>query len=340
MEKLCFPFVILFTMCIACSSAFSINSNDYAKYSTKGHSKAYGLNIVLEYPKNWVAEEGNRPHIVQKFSGKMENNIMPMCLIMIQDTGSMSDDDFARDTLSAQPKDLLPPGATLLNWAKTKYDGQPGYWISGSMKTERAGISAREYFLSHNFIYSGRIVSIQCAVIGYGDERDIYAAFKHSLPIFILIGNSIVIHDKWNQVNKISNNTPSDKGDNTGSIILVVWLVLSVLVVIWAIILRRDAFWSVIGCTFLSPIAIAIYYLIVGPVKPQANVSNDESQSKMNRTTKIILSILWIIMGVVVFGYFSSSIFMLGAIPAGLLMYVYCYIYYRFIWGNKSKKKD
>lgn len=63
-------------ICMACSFAvaqqddiWSYINGDRTKYFTKDHPNAKGININVEYPSSWTPAEGERPNIVQKFSG-------------------------------------------------------------------------------------------------------------------------------------------------------------------------------------------------------------------------------------------------------------------------------
>lgn len=61
-------------------------NGDRTKYFTKGHPKAKGINISIEYPSSWTPAEGERPNIVQKHSGDSSNGITRMFLVIIKDT--------------------------------------------------------------------------------------------------------------------------------------------------------------------------------------------------------------------------------------------------------------
>src|SRR5580765_5844585 len=45
-------------------------SGNKTRFSTAGHPKAKGVSMSLYYPRNWTAQEGERPNIVKKFVGK------------------------------------------------------------------------------------------------------------------------------------------------------------------------------------------------------------------------------------------------------------------------------
>lgn len=40
------------------------------EYRTGGHTKSKGIDVGIQYPASWKAEEGRRPHIVQKFTSE------------------------------------------------------------------------------------------------------------------------------------------------------------------------------------------------------------------------------------------------------------------------------
>jgi len=172
------------------------------KYSTEGHPKAKGINISIEYPSNWQRSEGERPNIVQTFTSD-ESTSYTQCLILIKDlpsfmklfsTGELYDEMFTQETL----KEMIPESATFIKGEQTKYDGQPGAWMIYVTQSERAGLTAEIYTLQHMFLFSGKLIVLQCGVAGLaGSGATVENDFTRYLPLFQLLGNSIVIHDKW-----------------------------------------------------------------------------------------------------------------------------------------------
>ncbi|MFA5555000.1 MAG: hypothetical protein WCZ89_07235 [Phycisphaerae bacterium] len=173
------------------------------KYSTEGHPKAKGINISIEYPNNWQRSEGERPNIVQKFKAEATDGLFRMCLILIKDQPSfmklfsskdISDAMFGKETI----KEMIPEGATFIKGEQTRYDGQPGAWMIYATRAERAGITIEMYNLQHIFLYSGKMIVLECCVGGIaGTDAKVANEFEQYLPLFQLIGNSIVIHNKW-----------------------------------------------------------------------------------------------------------------------------------------------
>jgi len=177
-------------------------SGQKTKYFTEGHPKAKGINISIEYPSSWQRSEGERPNIVQKFTSGASKNFT-QCLILIKDQPSfmklfsskaLSDVMFTQETL----KEMVPESATFIKGEQTKYDGQIGAWMTYIIRTERAGMRGEIYTLQHMFLYSGKLIMLQCAVGGLANSSStVEQEFTRYLPLFQLLGNSIVIHDKW-----------------------------------------------------------------------------------------------------------------------------------------------
>jgi hypothetical protein len=172
------------------------------EYSLKGHTKAGGLDVSLKCPSSWRAEEGIRPHIVQKFTGEAFGGILPGCMIVVQDLPAWASlflkDEIGAEALSESLREIIPPNATYLGGGKTQIDGEPGAWLKYHYQDERAGMRADMYSLMYILFYNGKMLAIQCNVGGVAGDKEIMEdAFASYLPLFQTIGNSVVIHDKW-----------------------------------------------------------------------------------------------------------------------------------------------
>lgn len=211
------PFLILAWVAITAlpQSGFSQISSLQAflngqktKYSTEGHPKAKGLNISIEYPSHWKKSEGERPNIVQKFTSDASDGLLRMCTIGIKDQPSsmklFSEAMFTQETLKEMV--AFDKGATFIKGEQTKYDGQPGAWVVYMTRSERAGLRAEIYVLQHMFLYSGKLIVLDCSVGGLaGSTPAVEQEFTRYLPLFQLIGNSIVIQDKWKKTSETTD---------------------------------------------------------------------------------------------------------------------------------------
>ena len=69
-------------------------------YRTKGHPKAKGLDLQIEYPRSWSKREGNRPNVIQFFSSN--NRRGPAhALIMTRDLVKEAQGELSRQEIRA-----------------------------------------------------------------------------------------------------------------------------------------------------------------------------------------------------------------------------------------------
>lgn len=190
------------------------------KYSTEGHPKAKGINISIEYPSHWKKSEGERPNIVQKFTSDASDGLLRMCIIGIKDQPSfmklfsskdISDVMFTQETL----KEIVPEGATFIKGEPTQYDGQPGAWMIYMSQSERAALRAEMYILQHMLLYSGKLIVFECSVGGLaGSAPTVEQEFTRYFPLFQLLGNRIVIQNKWKKTIGITDILSKVYGEN------------------------------------------------------------------------------------------------------------------------------
>ena len=219
-KQIILPLVLIGMMCslaIAQQDDFQAYvSGDRTKYFTKDHPKAKGINISVEYPSSWTPAEGERPNIVQKFSGDSSDGTTRMFLIIIKDTPKflslLPAEEMAKEAFSDEAlHEMVPPGGSYINGEMTRYDGQTGAWMIYSITSERAGMTTKMYSLQHMFFYKDKMVAVQCMVGGLEQAKDgLYGEFSKYLPLFQQIGNNIVIHDKWQDAGSGQASSPME----------------------------------------------------------------------------------------------------------------------------------
>jgi len=188
---------------IVTSTTQELLSGEWAEYFLKSHPKSHGLNVSLKYPKSWIAEEGIRPHIVQIFKGPMTAGLSPYCMVFVQEpsvwVAPFLRSNIADETLVENLKAMVPDGGTYINGGQTKLDGEPCKWLKYYYDGERAGVHVRIFNLQYAVMYEDKMLALQCAVAGVADDEVLSDAFDSYLPVFQMIGNSVVIHDKWSK---------------------------------------------------------------------------------------------------------------------------------------------
>lgn len=181
----------------------------WIRYSIKSHPKSEGLDISIEYPQSWRSEEGIRPHIVQKFTGNSTAGISLSCILLVRKLPTWASiflkGEIAENMLSEGLQDMLPTNAQFIDGSQTKIDGEPGAWVKYYYETESAGIRAGIHCLQYVLFFRGKMFITQCFVGGIAEDKELLQdAFNSYLPVFQMMGGSIVIQDKWSGTGKVT----------------------------------------------------------------------------------------------------------------------------------------
>jgi hypothetical protein len=208
MKKSTLILVSLSLMFAASTLAFGENadfesfaSGNIIKYCTKGHPKAKGINISVEYPNQWRNKEGDRPNIVQKIIGGASEGLEPSFLIIIKNlpesVSAMSDKEIAKEMFTEEKlKGMIPAEGSLIEYGQIKYDGQPGCWMAYWAVANRARMKVKTYNLSHMFVYKKKLIGIMCMLGGLEQvDEKVKQEFNSYLILFQRIGLSISVDD-------------------------------------------------------------------------------------------------------------------------------------------------
>jgi len=186
----------------------SFNKNAVFKYSSKGHSKAKGLNIQFSVPSYWKASEGERPNIVQKFSSPSFGDRAKIALLFINDLPpelrKLSEKEikallFSKDMIQS----FVPEGGKIIASRQTQYDGEDGALIYHTVNTPRAGVTIIGMSVIHLFIYKKKFIYISVSysypLMASSLQNEISAEeSRQFLDLALRIGNSIIIMNKYN----------------------------------------------------------------------------------------------------------------------------------------------
>lgn len=183
--------------------AKEFTSGNRTKFSTAGHPKSKGINMVLSYPNSWLAQEGERPNIVQKFFSEgghgLEGAIIITKNLALPPGTVISENELMEFFTPAEMKTMVPPGAKFIQAKPTKIENIPAGILEYSMRQERAGLTIDSQFISYIFIYGTTMVQLQCVVsTGQATSPAVLAKKMDDFkPLFFLMANSIVLQDKW-----------------------------------------------------------------------------------------------------------------------------------------------
>lgn len=204
-------FIAIFSLVLfTCNTAFSttsaakeFTSGNHTKFSTAGHPKSKGLNMELSYPNSWLAKEGERPNIVQKFISDGGRGL-EMALVITKSLplpkGTViPENELKKFFTPAEMKKGIPPGYKFLSTKPTTIDGVPAGILEYSMQQDRAGEAVFFQIISYNFILGTTMVQLQCAVGATQSTPPAVLAQRMDAfkPLFFLMANSIVLQDQY-----------------------------------------------------------------------------------------------------------------------------------------------
>jgi len=175
---------------------------NYIQFSTSGHPKSKGINMTISYPRSWLAKEGERPNIVQKFhsdGGQGSEIVLIITKSLPLPPGTVVPESELQEFFAPNElKKMVPQGAVFVDAESTKIESLPAGILEYSMRQERAGATIYSQVISYIFIYGTTMVQLQCAVstdpMTVPNLAPRMESFK---PLFFMMANSIVLPDKW-----------------------------------------------------------------------------------------------------------------------------------------------
>jgi hypothetical protein len=166
--------IIRTCLCLLVCAALSgsVFALELLRYNTANNSKAKGLNLTVKYPTGWIAKDGERPNIVQKFvkstSGITEllmlqvNNIPPEALSEIH---SLTENDF-RDIYAS-----MGENTSVQSVRRTKIENQIAYIGDLTYTVERAGMKIYQSVEGMTLIYKDKMIILTCGVGGVPQQK-------------------------------------------------------------------------------------------------------------------------------------------------------------------------
>jgi hypothetical protein len=165
------------------------------RFSTDGHRKSQGINLILQVPKSWKAKEGERPHIVQKWVSQ-DGTGLEIIFLDIRDSEGYTptNSDVESFVSSGEVKDMVPSGAAYINSGLFSLEMLKGYWIEMGIIEERAGIKLYQHSIAHQLFFRGKAIGLMCqASNSIEDKIKADEAFERIKPICQQVLNSLVL---------------------------------------------------------------------------------------------------------------------------------------------------
>lgn len=172
-------------------------------YSTKENVKSDGLNVKISYPCNWTLKDGDRPHVVQKFSKPTSDQTLVNGMIIIT--------KIPGEGTPEQIKDLLSP-SNLPSYVDAETDkviSAKSFSIDGEIAGELVFETSRKtpvgifYMKSVEYLmfYKNYFIRLQY-MAGSQSESQAGELFLQNQKLFAALATGTVITTKWENENK------------------------------------------------------------------------------------------------------------------------------------------
>jgi hypothetical protein len=167
-----------------------------AVFNSAGHAKANGLEISLNYPRSWRAAEGVRQHIVQNF---VAPDAPATCNLLVREVApEMNEAELRAQVQPGRAATQAPANAERAASRATTIDGLPATELVFETTVDRAGQAIRARTVIYITAWRTSLIQLTCLAAG-ADQSQMEPRFDAYLPVFRLVANSLVVHDRWRE---------------------------------------------------------------------------------------------------------------------------------------------
>lgn len=189
--------ILLFSLnCFSQETPSSLLENK-CEFQTDGLGKSKGLKIKIKFPCKWKQADGDRPHVVKKFSYDLGDGSSLNQNIVINQFPYTPSNAEINDMLSSQGlKELVGKSGTFISGRKIKIDGIDCGEVKTQMVRETTVGTIYLYSIIYYLVYKDKLIVLTC---GAGADNDSRAkeVFDNYNIIFKSFANSLVILSKW-----------------------------------------------------------------------------------------------------------------------------------------------
>ncbi|XVJ67175.1 MAG: hypothetical protein HEQ40_13780 [Lacibacter sp.] len=165
-------------------------------FKTDGTGKSAGLKIKLSVPCSWKQADGDRPHVVKKFSYSSGANSAISTLTITKMPATPSKAEVDEMFTQAGLKELGESLGTFISGRKLKIDGLDCGEVTFKMTREHPVGTIYLYSFQYYFIYKDKMVVLGYAVGSSTDEKAKTMFDSYKTLFRGLAGNTVFI-SKW-----------------------------------------------------------------------------------------------------------------------------------------------
>jgi len=166
-------------------------------YRTKGHPKSKGTDWQIKVPKSWLADEAERPNIIQKFTSNYGDG-SEIIMLMVKDMGLPKNYKFSEAELNSffsenGAKEMVPKGSKFVSFKRMILDNHIGGMLTIDQEVERLDFKVKIRMLQFNFVRGNKLYFIQCHI----SSSDLASKTDHFMPLFRQVANSLVVNEQY-----------------------------------------------------------------------------------------------------------------------------------------------
>lgn len=188
---------MFFTQTVFAQETAATFWNNRCEYKTDGTGKSLGLKIKLSFPCKWTQAEGDRPHVVQKFSyGFQEGKSIIQGFTITKMPAELSKKEIADMFTQSGLKELASATGTFVSGRKLKIDGIDCGEVIIKLKRESPIATIYLHFIQYYIVFKDKLINLSFAV-GSKNEIETKKLFDDYKTLFQGLATNTVILSKW-----------------------------------------------------------------------------------------------------------------------------------------------
>lgn len=195
--KYLFILFVIFSQCVYSQETAATFWNNRCEFKTDGTGKSLGLKIKLSVPCVWTQADGERPHVVKKFSnsfggGKSITANLTITKMPYEPSQKEISEMFTQQGL----KELGNSLGTYISGRKLKIEGIDCGEIIYKIERQSPVAKVYIYAISYNIVYKDKFINLFYAS-GAGNNLDAKKLFDTYKFLFQGLATNTVILSKW-----------------------------------------------------------------------------------------------------------------------------------------------
>ena len=172
------------------------------RYDSKGHPKAKGVWVAVKYPGGWKSEEGERPNIVQKFSGRYQEMDTVLSL-QILNAGAPVESECKAMSINDAANAFSAPASKVYasDFKKIMHENKPAFLYEMKGTVERAGMAITAHHKVMTVCYKNTLISAWCSPSRFDRASNkiftTAAELSKASPLCFEFFNSLVLMDNY-----------------------------------------------------------------------------------------------------------------------------------------------